>query len=186
MTEYDEAWLSTEHVPKFYFLKPRQEDIDIRDIAQSLARTCRFGGHGEFFYSVAEHSIYVTRILEKQGANILTQLAGLLHDAEEAYLPDIPSPIKYHMPETKALYKVLADEVFVKFKVLRLGSSADWTLIKDIDKRICTTEAKALGLWNKDWAPTGKSLRVQLVGWTHDTAERLFLAKFVELGGVLP
>lgn len=65
------------------------EDIDIIDIAHALARIPRFNGHIRGFYSVANHSIQVAvRCPEDQ------RLAGLMHDASEAYLCDIPAPIK--------------------------------------------------------------------------------------------
>lgn len=65
-------------------------DVDIRDIAHALARQCRYNGHVEAFLSVARHSINVAERLPKG-----LQLAGLLHDAAEAYLGDLPRPLKH-------------------------------------------------------------------------------------------
>jgi 5'-deoxynucleotidase YfbR-like HD superfamily hydrolase len=73
---------------------PRPEDIDIVDIAHGLSHMCRFGGHTKKYYSVAEHSIFVCNSLPSP-----KKLAGLMHDASEAYLLDIPTPIKIHLPE---------------------------------------------------------------------------------------
>lgn len=72
---------------------PTSWDFDIEDIAHALSNTCRFAGHVNF-YSVAEHSIRVASWLESKGASPQVQLAGLLHDASEAYLLDIPRPWK--------------------------------------------------------------------------------------------
>lgn len=70
------------------------EDVDIHDIAHSLARTCRYGGHTFGYLSVARHSIWVSDLLAARGHPELA-LTGLLHDASEAYLGDIPRPIKH-------------------------------------------------------------------------------------------
>ena len=69
--------------------RPRLSDINIEDIAHATANTCRWGGATTEFYSVAEHSI---RVAERVSDNL--KLAALLHDAAEAYLGDIPTPIK--------------------------------------------------------------------------------------------
>ena len=75
---------------KFRPLTPDPDAIDIRDIAHALAMSARFGGMTRTFYSVAEHSVRVSLICSAKDA-----LAGLLHDASEAYLKDIPQPVKH-------------------------------------------------------------------------------------------
>ena len=73
---------------------PDPATIVIEDIAHALAQTCRYGGHCARFYSVAEHSVLVSRRLEELGHSKGTCLAGLHHDDAEAYLGDIPRPMK--------------------------------------------------------------------------------------------
>ncbi len=73
----------------FDVFDPNPEHIEIEDIAHSLSLLCRFGGHIKSFYSVAEHSIWVCNKVSKTHA-----LTALLHDASEAYLIDLPKPIK--------------------------------------------------------------------------------------------
>ena len=68
--------------------------IKIADIAHHLALINRFCGATMVPYSVAQHSLVVVRILEQMDAHPRTCLWGLLHDAHEAYLGDIPTPAK--------------------------------------------------------------------------------------------
>ncbi len=77
----------------------RPQDVRIIDIAHHLSLLCRYTGACPFHYSVGHHSIMVAAKMgilypgEKEG-----QLAGLLHDAAEAYLNDIASPVKHALP----------------------------------------------------------------------------------------
>lgn len=75
-------------------------DIKVSDIAHGLSMQCRFAGHVRSYYSVAEHSVYVARQLQRQHGDPRLSLFGLLHDAEEAYMPDMVRPIKLR-PEMK-------------------------------------------------------------------------------------
>lgn len=79
----------------FYPLDPRPDDIDIKNIAWSLSMQCRFNGNINAFYSLAQHSVVVSRIVESEHPfdNDLV-LHALLHDAHEAYTGDIITPIK--------------------------------------------------------------------------------------------
>ena len=174
-------FISTPAVPKFYFLNPNPKDIHISDIAHALSLTCRFGGHCSVFYSVAEHSIKVAEIVEGEGADKLTVMAALLHDAEETYLPDIPRPIKAVMSEAQDMYEKLEIAVINKFHLLK----ANWEHVDNIDRRLCITEAKALGVWNEEWEDAGPYLNVQLHLWSSADAEELFLRNFHELSEAL-
>jgi len=78
--------------------QPTPEMICIEDIAHSLSNQCRFGGHLAQFYSVAQHSINCAGLVSSAHTK-----AALLHDSSEAYLMDIPSPIKAKMPEYKKI-----------------------------------------------------------------------------------
>lgn len=81
---------------------PQAEQIDVRDIAHALSNIARFGGHTSQFYSVAQHSLLVRRLLRHTSS--ATQVGGLFHDAHEAYLGDLPTPLKNALgPEYRAM-----------------------------------------------------------------------------------
>ncbi len=92
------SYISTFTGKHFNFININADDIDINDIAQGLSNECRFAGQISQFYSVAQHSVYVSQIVPPEYA-----LEALLHDASEAYCKDIPSPLKALMPEYKEI-----------------------------------------------------------------------------------
>lgn len=90
-----EPFIETYSGVRFCPLAPEVSKIRIHDIAHALSNQCRFSGHVRHFYSVAEHSVRVSRLLEKRvPKNRRIWLKGLLHDASEAYLVDLPTPLK--------------------------------------------------------------------------------------------
>jgi len=93
---------------------PEPDMICIEDIAHALSNLCRFGGHTSEFYSVAQHSVMCASLVPEK-----YRLDALLHDATEAYMLDIPSPIKRQLPgyseaEDK-LMQIIADKFGVQF-----------------------------------------------------------------------
>lgn len=85
---------------KYLDLKnPLPSQIYLEDIARGLATEFRFRGQTQKLITVAEHSIAVARVLEKQNQPLVVQQWGLLHDASEAYLGDVPRPLKKMLPE---------------------------------------------------------------------------------------
>ena len=79
-------------------LWPEAAVVDINDIAHSLSLQCRYNGHVSEHYNVAHHSVIVSQHCPKEDA-----LWGLLHDASEAYLGDVNSPLK----SVLGMYKVI-------------------------------------------------------------------------------
>jgi hypothetical protein len=84
---------------QYFPANPRAEDIRILDIAHHLSRICRYtGAIIPEHYSVAEHSVHVSYMVPHEHA-----LAGLLHDAPEAYLNDLSRPLKRSLPDYRRL-----------------------------------------------------------------------------------
>ncbi|MDX3913802.1 MAG: hypothetical protein QHC79_09700 [Pseudosphingobacterium sp.] len=95
---------------------PKLDDIVIDDIAHGLSHTCRFGGHTIEFYSVAQHCVEMADfVIRTYPDDKVLQLAALLHDASEAYLGDMPSPIKAILPDYKRLENILMRAIAFKF-----------------------------------------------------------------------
>jgi len=89
-------WMQTYTGRAFYPYDLRDEDFHIEDIGHALSMLCRYGGHCRDFYCVAEHSVHVSYMVPREHA-----LAGLMHDSTEAYLVDMPRPIKVGFPQYK-------------------------------------------------------------------------------------
>lgn len=90
--------------------EPTPDMICIEDIAHSLSHQCRFAGHLQTFYSVAQHSLFCARAVDTN-----YKLAALLHDASEAYLVDIPTPIKRRLANYKEIEDKLMGIISEKF-----------------------------------------------------------------------
>lgn len=140
------SFIETQSGIHFDFLNPQADQIDIKDIAFSLANQCRFNGHVPFF-SVAEHSVAVAARLPPA-----LQLAGLLHDAAEAYLSDIPSPIKQYLPDYCAMEDKVQKVINDKYGIIL--SDQDKAEIKAADKDATQTEAHyLLASKGRGWVP---------------------------------
>ena len=94
LTPEGELWILSANGTPYWPDNPQPENISLRVIAQSLAQKVRFGGHGRPFYSVAQHAVFVANIVIELGGGKRAALHGLMHDAHEAWLVDLPSPLK--------------------------------------------------------------------------------------------
>lgn len=102
----------------FDVLNPDPDLIDLQDIASALSNLCRYGGHCNCFYSVAEHSILVSRLVrERTDGDHVASLWALLHDASEAYVVDIPRPVKRQIPQYVAIEDTIQQAVAKKFNL---------------------------------------------------------------------
>jgi hypothetical protein len=164
-------WMQTRSGCQFYPLDPRPEDICIQDIAHALSQLCRFGGHCVEFYSVAQHCVMVASILPPE-----LRLAGLLHDATEAYLVDIPRPLKIALPDYQRIEDALHTIIGEKF-----GVRFDDPRIKSADNIALVTEARdLLDPAPTDWRLVEIPLDVAISPMTPHFAQQAFLKTFTE------
>lgn len=153
-------------------------DIRMVDIAHALSMQCRYAGHCYKFYSVAEHCVLTSWVLEQMGRGPRVQLYGLLHDAEEAYLPDLPRPIKEMFPEYREAGKYIMDLVIGKYN-LPWGCKDE---IKKVDNALLHTEALEIMGDTSGWylpEPPVPDLLIQ--GWEPHKAKTKFLHRFNQL-----
>lgn len=107
---YEQPYVETSSGKKVHFLEPDPDSINIEDIAHALSFIPRFNGHTSKFISVAEHSWNGARYIQHD-----LKLQMLLHDASEAYLCDIPSPIKQFLPDYKKIEDGMMNAIAAKF-----------------------------------------------------------------------
>lgn len=165
-------WIQLRSGRRFYPLDPRPNEISIFDIAHSLSMKCRYGGHCSRFYSVAEHSVLVSENVPAEHA-----LWGLLHDAGEAYLADVPKPVKPSLPGWKQLEAEVMAAVCARFKL----PEEEPPEVKQVDFAILADEKEALMPGGEDWSGLPPKLGVQIRGLMPAEAKEQFLARFVDL-----
>jgi uncharacterized protein len=147
-------WIQTYTGLKFYPLNPRSKDVRIEDIAHALSLKCRFGGHCRIFYSIAQHSMLVANHVP-----IEYELVALLHDASEAYLPDVARPIKSEMGTTGIsgsiftslelkVWQAICQNLDIKSGATEMSYEILLPdCVKEADDRALMTEARDLMEW---------------------------------------
>lgn len=198
MAEVDEAtrdkrvgsWIQTCTARKIYPLDPRVEDIDILDIAHGLANQCRFVGQTRGYrYSIAQHSTLVYSYLAKHGHCPMVCFQGLMHDASEAYINDIPRPVK-HTPQFE-FYRSIEDKlqrtIYRKFKI----PQEEYPIIKVADRAVLVAEAESLmSPLHPEWEMQTKNGYARwplkkIKTWKPQKAELVFLRIFLQLTGAI-
>lgn len=170
------AWIQTFSGRRFHYQDPRPEDIHIVDIAHALSNLCRYAGHTNRFYSVAEHSVIMSGLF----ADPQLRMIALLHDATEAYCCDLPRPLKRMLPGYMAYEDIVWRVVADKF-----GLPADIPdSVHEVDTRMLVTERPHLFRDPIPW-PKYEHVRpidgVRIECWTPGLARLEFLATYQEL-----
>ncbi len=160
---------------------PDPDQLDAGDIARALANQCRFGGHCRVFYSVAQHSVIVSRLVEERGGDPEDVFAALMHDAGEAYLGDMPHPIK-HRSALGAAFREAERHLEQAIRE-RFAIRADVPEIKRADRALLATERRAFSSERWSWPELDgvEPLDLELEAWPPDEAERAFSERFAEL-----
>jgi hypothetical protein len=172
-------WIQTFTGVLFYPLDARAHEIRIADIAHSLSLQCRFAGHCRCFYSVAEHSVRVSRAVPPADA-----LWGLLHDAAEAYLVDLPRPLK-RFCEMGRLYAEIEDALMVHVAE-RFGLRMPMPpTVKHFDTVLLMTEKRDLMCAEpKPWEDTAEPLAEKIRPWSSKKSEAMFMRRYVEVSAL--
>ena len=168
-------WIQTYSGRQFWPVDPRSEDVDLMDIAHALSNLCRYAGHSRSFYSVGQHSVLASQIVPPRDAGW-----ALMHDAAEAYVVDLPRPIK-HDPGA-AWYREIERRVMaavcLRFS-LPMIQPASVSLADDV---LLSTERRDLMAPSVEWSAHSDPMPKLIVPWTPEEAKDQFLCRARHLG----
>jgi hypothetical protein len=200
------TWTHTSRGRALDLLDPQPDDVDLEEIARALGHQCRYNGCTRQFYSVAEHCVLIARALRRDGATPDLQLAGLLHDAAEAYTGDLTWPVQAVLfaggpdhdpgPQIRRRYKAMQARLDALICAL-VGLDPEWLddeRVHDADMRILLDEREVLLEGRpRPWVVDGQeplgvtigclSPEVARIGWLHEL-ERIQIARGVGRGGM--
>ncbi|WP_286747922.1 hypothetical protein [Roseivirga sp. UBA1976] len=137
-TDMGRGVVGTFHKSLINILDPDPETIFLEDIVQGLIHTCRWNGQIKHFYSVAQHSLHVAGLVSIQNPEFALQ--ALFHDASEAFMNDLSSPVKELLPEYKNLEERLMIAIAIRF-------GFDWPIhpeVKELDMTVLQIEHQNL------------------------------------------
>lgn len=159
----------------FDLASPRPQDVVAQDLAHALSRLCRFGGHARTHYSVAQHSVLVSTLVPPALA-----LAGLLHDAAEAYVGDVVSPVKRLLADFAQVEARVLSAVALRFAVPLWAFHTPE--VAAADRAALLAERAALlppspRAWGEDLGSPSTVPVGQIVPWPADEARDRFLAR---------
>lgn len=172
----DPLWMQTKTGVKFKAYDPTPDMINVEDIAHSLAQQARFNGHLEEFYSNAQHSVVCSHLVDPGW-----ELEALMHDAAEAYISDLPSPVKCRQPE----YKRLENNIWAKAIAPKFGLNTPLhPRVKRADLLALMAEKEQLVTdYGYEWTlPSDlRAPDIEIVPLDWKASKQLFLNRFEEL-----
>ena len=172
-------WIQTFLGNRFFPMDPRPSDFRIEDIAHALSNLCRYAGHCKSFYSVAQHSVIVSEEVGKTFDR--WTMEGLLHDASEAYLVDVPRPVKHDpaLAGYRQIEKVMESVIAEAFNL-----TYPWPdIVKLYDDAVLMTERRDLMAtppipWTTEHH---EPLKRKIIPWSPKKAEQEFLKRYDDL-----
>ncbi|HEY8593285.1 MAG TPA: hypothetical protein VIL42_10550 [Sphingomicrobium sp.] len=166
-------WMQMYSGGQFWPLDPRAEEVRIEDIAHALSNICRYGGHCERFYSVAEHSVLVSYAVPPEHA-----LIALLHDATEAYVGDVVRPLKRLLSGYAAIERRVWEAIASRF-----GMAVELPdCVKVADNAVLLAEQQQIMKpAPADWCIEGEPADCEIDCLAPSDAEAAFLFRFWQL-----
>lgn len=159
----------------FNLLEPNHHHVSIGEIAHALSHICRFTGHVRTFYSVAQHCYHASYLVDREHA-----LAALLHDAAEAYIGDVATPLKHLLPDYKVIEARVEAAVAKHFNL----STRMHPSVKQADLVMLATEQRDLMPEHADQWPCIQGINPMpnpIDPMPPQTARYCFLDRFFEL-----
>lgn len=174
----EKAWIQVASGGILHVLDPRQEEINIVDIAHALSMMCRFTGHVRNFYSVAEHALHCSFLVPEEDA-----LWALLHDAPEYALADLNRPVKHFTnigEEYSRVEKTIMNAICEKFG-LQLDEPE--SVLKADNAMLYAEKEQLLPFveWTFNWTMNPKAADRKVRCWSPEIAKTEFLHRFFEL-----
>ena len=174
------AWIQTVSGRKLPLLKIDPDAILIDGIAHALSMLCRFNGQCERFYSVAEYSVHVSYEIRLDLA-----MVGLMHDAAEAHLGDVPSPLKGQLRDFPVIEATLIRAIAAKFGFRHPEKETDQAReLKRADVQLLIDE-KAVIMAPEPEPPGAPPIKDpnRIECWSPEVAKARFLERFREFNG---
>lgn len=180
-----EYYVRTAGGRKFYYDRPGESEIDFYDIAEHLSKIPRFTGATRPVISVAQHCLHVSSVIEKEGGNYSQRMRALLHDAAEAFIGDMPTPmLDFVFDKTGVdLHEVLQDPILAAIETaagLPPATAEEKFSIKNADKCVLNTEgARCVKGWSA--LPGYPAADFHIVPMVQEAAARAFMDRYLKL-----
>jgi len=180
----DHVWITTYSDKRFNLFGDDPSEICIEDIGHALSNQCRYTGHVTHFYSVAQHSVLVTSIVEWLGGNQGEQRQALFHDASEAYLSDMAAPFKAQVVGYHKLEAMIEKRIEEKYQLIGkcdIVKKADWLALFVEAENLINADSRDWVGWDEH-GQEAQELRIEIIPQLPRDAKSAFFAKAFDLG----